>query len=750
MTGKLLLIFCFILIGSPSIVLANQKGYYIFDARKHDFNDTNTLKIGREWQFHYGDFLSADKMENAPSIPIKVPSSWNGVEWQGQKLTGQGAATYRVIVLLDHAYEKLALKIPDQATAYKVYVNGKYIGGAGKISISSNEARPQTKPQIIEFPLHTNKLDLVFHVSNFHHKKGGLWEPVTLGNKNVLYMQQTKRIYYDIFLVGAILILAFYHLGIYILQKSNTSALLLALMALSAAVRVLSTGEKFIMELFPSIDWSWRVSLEHISFYLISGFGCLFSHYLFPKEFRKSIVFPITLLSIALSISNALTPTLFNSYFIIPFEIVILVLLVYLTRGMSLAIYRKRKSAIPYSLGFLFISLAGINDILVSNYLISSVYLTPFGIFLFFFFQAFVLSAKSADAFNKVEKLSSVLQNINKSLEDKVAERTKEIADKNNQLEQNATKLRTINIDLEDTKSNLEDALEKEHNFRLELEHALNQLKEAQAQLIQSEKMVSLGQLTAGIAHEINNPMNFIYVGVEVLKELIAYNRMLLDKYSELEQVAPSNVAQKLKEITKVKKELEFDDMQVELEQVVDDINQGVNRTIEIINGLRDFSRSDDLDMAAADIHQCIDSTLIILKNQYKHNIKIIQNYDQSLPFVHCNTGQINQVLMNLLVNAIHAIEGAGSITISTKTESQEIISISVLDTGKGIPKEIIDNIFDPFFTTKPVGEGTGLGLSISHGIIEKHKGRLEAKSQVGQGSEFTIFLPIRSDTQKL
>ncbi|MGB0525478.1 MAG: ATP-binding protein [Flammeovirgaceae bacterium] len=744
----------------PLLLHAQEHQPYILDARTIDFDKGKMLSLDGEWQFVYGEFLYLPALEKAQNIhTIPVPGIWNGQVWQGRKLKGQGIATYRLSIMLDQTYDELALKIPEQATAYSLYINDKLVAKAGIVGHSKKYTTPETKPQIVDFQLNANQLDIVFHVANFHHKKGGLWETIRLGKKDTLMAQQNRNIYYDTFLAGAILIIAFYHLGIFLLRKEDLSAFYFFLLALFSVIRVLSTGEVFILQLFPSLSWEMRLSLEHIPFYLLIGLGGMFSNTLFPNEFKRNIVLPMFIFSCSMVITNLLTPAIFHSYLILPYEFVILGNLLYLAYGMFLVHKRKRKSAWAYSLGFAIIFAAAVNDILHSNNIIDTTYLIPFGIFLFFFSQAFVLSSKSADTFQKVENLSVALQDINRNLEVKVKKRTEEIESKNielesaytelkrnaQQLQRNADELRKTNTDLETTKLQLEVAFKKEQTFRRELEKTLKQLKSAQAQLVQSEKMVSLGHLTAGIAHEINNPMNFIYAGVEVLQDLVQDNQELMGKYEELERANADTFQAIVTEIQRLKMAMDYDDIQADLAQVIKDITQGAERTIEIIRGLRNFSRTDNLEMNPIDIHTCIDSTLIILRNQYKNRIEIKKNYAQFLPLISCNIGQMNQVFMNLLVNAIQAIEDNGLIYITTTAIKNTFVQISIKDTGKGISEADMNKIFDPFFTTKPIGEGTGLGLSISHGIIERHHGHMEVRSIEGKGTEFIIQLPFHS-----
>jgi signal transduction histidine kinase len=280
---------------------------------------------------------------------------------------------------------------------------------------------------------------------------------------------------------------------------------------------------------------------------------------------------------------------------------------------------------------------------------------------------------------------------------------------------------------------------EKLQEQKEELQITLENLRITQSHLVQSEKMASLGQLVAGIAHEINNPVTFISAGVDSLNTNLEEVRQVLDVYH---RITPDNVHEKLKNIDELKNSIDYNVTIREINKLINSIGTGTERTTEIVKGLRTFSRLDEDVLKLADIHEGLDSTLILLRNKYKQRIEINKQYG-NIPEIECFPGQLNQVFMNVLANAIDAIDDKGTITIRTSI-SNSTIRISIRDTGKGIPENIQSKIFEPFFTTKDVGQGTGLGLSICHSIIEKHHGSIEVKSEVGKGSEFLIALPVK------
>lgn len=314
------------------------------------------------------------------------------------------------------------------------------------------------------------------------------------------------------------------------------------------------------------------------------------------------------------------------------------------------------------------------------------------------------------------------------------------------------TKRARFRIALEVSKNDLEVILE-DRVAELELtvddlREANLELKNAQSLLVQSEKMASLGVLTAGIAHEINNPVNFIYGGVTSIEENLKSVEKILLAY---ETVNSRNVSTKLSEIALIREELHLEKTFRFLKRSIGNVKNGAERTAEIIKGLRSFSRMDDSLTSLTDITECLDNSLLILANQFEDRIKIIRDYAKSRK-IECYPGKISQVFVNIISNSIHAIKGNGKITFQTSTiekDMQDYLRIAISDTGSGIPKESQSHIFEPFYTTKEVGMGTGLGLSISHGIIEEHKGTIRFETEKDKGTTFVIELPFPKKIQE-
>jgi len=284
-----------------------------------------------------------------------------------------------------------------------------------------------------------------------------------------------------------------------------------------------------------------------------------------------------------------------------------------------------------------------------------------------------------------------------------------------------------------------------------ELKLANEKLKQTQSQLLQQEKMASIGQLAAGVAHEINNPTGFVSSNLGTMGEYVEDLMKVFEKYDKLydfcKKLEDERIASLLREIEDAKESIDLDFILEDFNKVIEESKEGMQRIKKIVQNLKDFSHPGEEKLTYVDVNKAIESTLSIVWNELKYKAEVIKEYGE-IPEIKGYPQQLNQVFMNMLINAAQAIKEKGRIRIKTYAEDKNIF-IEISDTGVGMSEEVMSHIFEPFFTTKEVGRGTGLGLSMSYGIIKKHNGEIKVKSKIGEGTTFTVKLPLGDeDTQ--
>lgn len=338
----------------------------------------------------------------------------------------------------------------------------------------------------------------------------------------------------------------------------------------------------------------------------------------------------------------------------------------------------------------------------------------------------YVIKNNANVAYNTVQTLSQRLRDTDEHLIKRLKGLIRELEDKN-------AKLNQFNKTLEEKVRARTTELQKSNE---DLIKAYKDLQQVQLQLVHSEKMASLGGLVAGVAHELNNPINFINGNMYHLRSYLEDLKSLVIEYDGLK--LPENEREAL---DSVKRKIQYDFLLDDLENVVESCEHGSARAKQIVEDLKSFSRLDEAEVKEIDIHDGLESTLNLLVFEYRDKVTVHKDYGK-LPRLECFASQLNQVFMNVLSNAVQAIEKKGEIWITTQLNQNKEIEIIVRDNGRGIPQDNLSKIFDPFFTTKEVGSGTGLGLSISYGIMERHGGRILVDSNEGEGSTFTLVLP--------
>lgn len=548
--------------------------------------------------------------------------------------------------------------------------------------------------------------------------------PIEIGEKEeVVKTQNNKNIFFGVY-AGIILVMLLYNLFIWFsVRDENYIYYVFFILFVGLTQLVLNGyGNQYF---WPTNTWLGLRAAHYAG--VLSGITTVLfaQHYLHIKRYsprlNKVLIGYMIIYGVAFILATAGFFTV--SYNLINFCAVASLLLVYA----AVNSYRKGFAPALYFLVAFIIFLIGVTifvlrDVGVFPNNIVAQYALPVGSAL----EVVLLSFALADRINQLKR-----------------EKEKEQLQKLDALKENERIITQQNVLLEAKVNERTKALAASNS---ELNVTLDELRSAQAQLVDAEKMASLGQMTAGIAHELNNPINFVSSNITPLKRDLDDLLEILACYESAEPGSEEANA-KITEARALSEELELDFLKTEIEQLMKGIEDGAHRTAEIVKGLRIFSRLDEDALKKADINECIKSTLIILKTTIRGASNVKEDFSMDLPEISCYPGKLNQVFMNIIANAVQATEASGKpleerlVTVKTENTEDSIV-VSIKDNGVGMPPEVKSKIFDPFYTTKEVGAGTGLGLSIVLGIINHHQGKIAVESVPNEGTEFIITLP--------
>ena len=398
----------------------------ILDLTDWDFGKDGPVDLKGAWEFYWQQHLSSDDLSkptpHRKSGFIHVPDYWNNIEMDEMKLSGEGFATYRLTVLLDEPKQPLSLRLMEISTAYALFVDGKNLTSAGVAGTRRDTTIPKQYRQVVDFEVDTDKLEVILHVSNFHHRKGGVWEVIQLGREADIRQSQERSLGFDLFLFGSIVIMGLYHLGLFFVRRKNRSAFYFSIFCFLIGLRLFTTGERFLIHLFPNISWEIVIKLEYLSFYLAVPAFILFMQSLFPK-FSKRILYIVGVLGIAFSLTVFFTQARFFSHINNLYEIITFLMIVYSLYVILISLSEKRMEAFVFLLGFTILALMTINDILYVEGIIESGFLAPFGLFAFIFSQALLLSFRFSNALATVESQGRELRNTLESYKREIVNR---------------------------------------------------------------------------------------------------------------------------------------------------------------------------------------------------------------------------------------------------------------------------------------------------------------------------------------
>lgn len=406
----------------------------VLDLRNWDLKTDGPVDMAGEWEFYWNKFLhSTEDLSDSPEkdpIIVNLPNLWVDLKKDGEGFPPEGYATYRLKVLLNQSNQYLAFKVEDINTAFNLVVNGKSLGGAGKTADSIDQSIPLVKPQVIDFYASEDELDIILHVSNYHDSIAGVRLTPEIGLEKDIRQLRESAISFEFLLFGAILIMALYHLGLYILRKNDPSALHFSLFCFIIAMRTLLTGERIFTEITPWLPWTIAVKIEILTFFLAIPTFAGFVHSIFGWKFSTKFLRFIQVFSVVCSLAAVIPPVIIGTRIMPVFQIFTLLIIIYVLYVTILSIRHKKEGSVIFISGFLLLALTATNDILYAADLIHTGFFVQFGVFAFIFSQAFLLSSKFSKAFTRVEILSEELQ-----------EKSDELSQKNIELQEHKDNL---------------------------------------------------------------------------------------------------------------------------------------------------------------------------------------------------------------------------------------------------------------------------------------------------------------------
>lgn len=771
------------------------------DLTTWNFAQHGPVPLNGEWEFYWQRHLKpADLAQPSPPVRtgfIDVPGIWNGYTVNGQILSGDGYATYRLKVLLGQLADRLAFKFLDMATAFSVDVNGRQLFSSGVPGKTPSTTVPRFHPQVVAWQPVSDHLDIVIRVANFHHRKGGVWEAIRLGEVDDIRASRERALILNLALTGSIVIMGLYHLGLFALRPREWSPLYFGLFCLLIALRTLTTGERYLMELMPVFDWEVLTKITYLTFYLGVFVFTGFVHSLFPQEVSKNVLYLIGGVSVIFSTVVLILPARLYTHTLPTFEIVAVMSLIYGLYALILASIRKREGALVFLTGFVALSLTTLNDILYANLLVPTGYLTPVGLFIFIFSQAWLLAQRFSKSFLLVDQQRLALTQTNRAYEQEIHER-----------EQAEAALRQ-------SESALMDAQRLAHigNWEWDIQTGQIHWSEEVFRLFGLDPQdVSYDLLMTLIApddkeiwersvqavlntdqplkidyriHKPDGDRRWLHCEAQVVRDAAGQPVRMFGTFQDITErkrweaarlqtsrlesigVLAGGIAHEFNNVLTVI--LGFTDLATRAVPRASSTYHHLQavltagyRAKELVQQILAFSRQSNPERQPVSLPMLVREGLNLVRATMPTTIVLKSHIDPDAGGVLADPTNLQQILLNLCANAEYGMRQTGGILEVSLTRSEveaaapanpaglppgSYVRLTVRDTGDGMPPEVVERIFEPFFTTKGVGEGTGMGLAIVHGIVTSYGGAVTVESIPGEGSTFIVDLPRMAET---
>lgn len=764
----------------------------VLDLKSWNFNEDGPVPLTGEWQFYWKAHIHPRSETQVAETYIPAPKSWNSYLHEGEKIGGQGFATYRLKILLNEAKGACALKILDMATAFRLYINGRLVASAGMPGQSAEKTQPGYLPGIAVFDHQSDLLDIIVHVSNFNHWQGGLKKPVMIGSIQDLQALRERRLILDYFLFGSIVIMGLYHLSLHRSREDKKRTYqYFGIFCLMIAIRILVEGERYLTVIIPGVGYETLLKAAYLPFYISVPVFAMYLNSLFPEEFSKKVVRALQVVGALFAITTLVMPARYSTPGMPIFQIITLAATIYAAWTILLACLRKRDGAAIFLAGFLSLAVAVTNDILYTRQWIITGHFVPLGLFVFIFSQAFLLSRQFSKAFSTVQTQRQALENeIVRHVRTARALQKSEalyrqyfeeiqsgafIADPDGHiLECNQEFISIFGFPA------MDDALQT----RLDtLYHDPEQKNKIVSKIIRNKSVKNLETTMQKMDGTLISVLaNAVYVPAE--EDNPGSIRGYVLDITELKQLESElNQAKKMEAIGTLVGGIAHDfnnilqaiSGYVELLSMTvkeDDKNfpnfkrlkGAVGRAGTLIREMMLFSRKAEAKRRPLNLNREIKQAHSMLEKTIPKMISFTLNLDKNLWYVNADPIQMEQMILNFGSNAADAMPEGGAITIETgnihldatniynritnqikekiSVRSGDYVMLTFSDTGCGIEPSILKKIFLPFFSTKDIGKGTGLGLSSVYGIVKKHKGYITCTSKPGDGTTFLIYLP--------